>query len=111
MTKFQVNFYNPFSADPRTMQTETIIAESEAVVRDVYSDVDVISIATSEEAMFNAFYPPAPLTPAAEYQPRQTAQEIALDENGNLRPYSSFPRTSGAIADDHEIHSYTVDGE
>ena len=64
---------------------------------------------------------PAPLTPAAEYQPRKlcrplrdrnpTAQEIALDENGNLRPYSSFPRTSGAIADDHEIHSYTVDGE
>ena len=40
-----------------------------------------------------------------------TARQIALDENGNLRPYSSFPRTSGAIADDHEIHSYTVDGE
>ena len=73
MTTFQVNFYNPFSADPHTMQTETIIAESEAVVRDVYSDVDVISIET----------------PEAEYQPRQLCHTLT-DRNPDF-PYDTTP--------------------
>ena len=41
---------------------------------------------------------------------RKTAREIALDEKGNLRPYSSFTNRRGVIADDHEVHSYTADG-
>lgn len=35
-----------------------------------------------------------------------------LDKNGNILPYSSFKKeVSGGSWDDHEIHSYTVDGE
>jgi activator of 2-hydroxyglutaryl-CoA dehydratase len=40
------------------------------------------------------------------------AADIALDENGNLRPYASYSQKSrGALVDNHEIHSYTWDGE
>lgn len=37
-------------------------------------------------------------------------QSIALDENGNIRPYK-IGAVTGASWDDHQIHSYTVDGE
>jgi hypothetical protein len=37
-----------------------------------------------------------------KFQPRSRAEAISLDENGQLRPYSSFPRTRGAVMSTHD---------
>jgi len=75
--------------------------------------LDHITIETQNYYFADAQAEPVqlPHTPAEFTVDVEKARAIALDENGNLRQYSSFPRHRSNIADDHEIHSYTADGE